>query len=69
MDWISSDDNEDSSFTLVESRKKKNMKRKSSVSASRPITRSQRTKKAESTNYALSPGRVSRTRSKPKKFQ
>jgi hypothetical protein len=38
MDWISSDDNEDSSFTLVESRKKKNMKRKSFVSASRPIT-------------------------------
>jgi hypothetical protein len=69
MDWISSNDNDDSSFTLVESRKKKNMKRKSSVSASRPITRSQRNKKAESTNCALSPGRVSRTRSKPKKLQ
>jgi hypothetical protein len=45
MDWISSDDNEVSSFTLVESRKNKNMKRKSSVSTSRPITRSQRKKK------------------------
>jgi hypothetical protein len=40
MDWISSDDNEDISFTLVESRKKKNMRRKSTVLASRPITRS-----------------------------
>jgi hypothetical protein len=69
MDWISSDDNEDSSFTLVESRKKKNMKRKSSISTSRPITRSQRNKKVESTNCALSPGKVSRTRSKPKKLQ
>jgi hypothetical protein len=56
-------------FTLVESRKKKNMRRKSSVSTSRPITRSQRNKKAESTNCALSPGKVNRTRSKPKKFQ
>jgi hypothetical protein len=69
MDWISSDDNEDTSFTLVESRKKKSMRRKSNVSASTPITRSQRNKKAESTNCALSPGKVSRTRSKPKKLQ
>jgi hypothetical protein len=69
MDWISSNDTEDSSFTLVESRKKKNMRRKSVVSTSRPITRSQRNKKVESTNCALSPGKVSRTRSKPKKLQ
>jgi hypothetical protein len=69
MDWISSDDNEDSSFTLVESRKKKNMRRKSAVSTSRPITRSQRNKKSESTNCALSPGKVTRTRSKPKQLQ
>jgi hypothetical protein len=45
MDWISSDDNEDTSFTLVENRKTKNMRKKSNVSASRPITRSQRNKK------------------------
>jgi hypothetical protein len=31
MDWISSDDNEDTSFTLVESRKNKNMRRKSTI--------------------------------------
>jgi hypothetical protein len=67
MDWISSFDNEDTSFTVVENKRKKNMKRKSNVSASRPITRSQKSKRIDSTNCALSPGKVSRTRSKPKK--
>jgi hypothetical protein len=69
MDWISSSDNEDTSFTLVESRKKKSMRRKSNVSASIPITRSQRNKKTKSAKCALSPGKVSRSRSKPKKLQ
>jgi hypothetical protein len=69
MDWISSSDNDDSSFTMVENRKKRNMKRKSNVSASRPITRSQKSKRSESTNSGLSPHKIRELEPNKKKLQ
>jgi hypothetical protein len=55
MDWASSSDNDDNSFTLVENCKRKSGRRKSIVVVSRPLTRSQKGKVVESANSTVSP--------------
>jgi hypothetical protein len=69
MDWADNSDNENS-FVIVESRKKRSARKKPVVVCSRPNTRSRSNVANISGNKsAQNPGRVVREKNKPSRFK